>query len=308
VSTPVGDRKIRIGVDLGGTKIAAIGLTSDDEEIAHLRRPTPRDDYAGTLQEIAGMINELETAAGPASAIGIAMPGSMIPATGRVQNANSTWLNHRPFEADLAHLLDRPIRTANDANCFALSEAYDGAARAAASVFGVILGTGCGGGLVVGGKLVAGHRNIGGEWGHNPLPWPTPDELPGPTCWCGKNGCLEAWISGPALAADHERKTAQQLSAEDIAGRAAQGDGAARATLTRHAGRLARGLATVVNVFDPEMIVIGGGLSELETLYGVLPDLIAPHIFAADRTVDIRRPRWGAISGVRGAARLWDDD
>lgn len=304
---PVGDPTLRIGVDLGGTKIAVVGLAADDREVARLQRPTPRQNYDETVREVAAMVNELETATAPASVVGIAMPGSIVPTTGLVQNANSTWLNGQPFQADLENLLGRRVRTANDANCFALSEAYDGAARGAASVFGVILGTGCGGGLVVDGHLVQGHRNIGGEWGHNPLPWPAPDELPGPVCWCGQNGCLETWISGPGLAADHARTTTQRCSAEEIATRAADGDAAARGTLDRHASRLARGLASVINVFDPELVVLGGGLSELETLYEALPDLIAPYIFAADRTVDIRRPRWGATSGVRGAARLWDD-
>lgn len=298
--------EIRIGIDLGGTKIAGICLAPGDEVAASARRPTPHENYTETLREVAGMINEMETKTGPAHHIGVAMPGSIVPATGLVQNANSTWLNGRPFERDLADLLGRPVRTANDANCFALSEVCDGAAPGAASVFGVILGTGCGGGLVLDGRLIEGHRNIGGEWGHNPLPWPTTEELPGPTCWCGHRGCLETWVSGPALAADHERSTGERITAEDIVARASKGSATAQATLQRHASRLARGLAVVINIFDPEIIVLGGGLSEIGALYETLPKLIAPYVFAADRTVDIRRPRWGATSGVRGAARLWD--
>jgi len=296
----------RFGIDLGGTKIAGICLTPDDEIAASVRRPTPRENYAETLRQVAGMINEMETKTGPANQIGVAMPGSIVPTTRRVQNANSTWLNGRSFKDDLAELLSRPVRTANDANCFALSEAYDGAARGAASVFGIILGTGCGGGLVQNGSLIEGHRNIGGEWGHNPLPWPTPDELPGPACWCGHHGCLETWVSGPALMADHERVTGERIAAEEIVARASNGDSTAQATIQRHAGRLARGLAAVINIFDPEIIVLGGGLSEIDALYDTLPNLIAPYVFAADRTVDIRPPHWGAASGVRGAARLWD--
>jgi fructokinase len=233
------------------------------------------------------------------------MPGSLSPASGLVQNANSTWLNGRPFGRDLEAHLSRPVRLANDANCFALSEAVDGAGAGARSVLGVILGTGCGGGLVYDGALIDGPRGIGGEWGHNPLPWPRGDEHPGPACWCGRTGCMETWVSGPGLEADHARATGECLAADAIAARATAGDAKARATLDRHASRLARGLATVVNVFDPEVIVLGGGLSKLTYLYSVVPPLAAPYVFSEEKAIDIRPPRWGDASGVRGAARLW---
>jgi fructokinase len=223
-----------------------------------------------------------------------------------MQNANSTWLNGRPFDRDLAAALSTPVRLANDANCFALSEAIDGAGENARTVFGVILGTGCGGGIVVNGRLLDGPRGIGGEWGHNPLPWTTSDEYPGPQCWCGRKGCLETWVSGPGMAADHARVTGETHTAIEIAARASAGNGAAMATLSRHAARLARGLAHVVNIIDPDVLVLGGGLSQLSHLYEQLPPLMAPHIFADQASVVIKTPKWGDASGTRGAARLWD--
>jgi fructokinase len=266
---------------------------------------SPRHDYAATLGVIGETVARLEAAAGARGTVGIGMPGSPAPGTGLVQNANSTWLNGRPFGRDLEAHLRRPVRLANDANCFALSEAVDGAGAGAPSVFGVILGTGCGGGLVFQGALVDGPLGIGGEWGHNPLPWAEPEEHPGPLCWCGRKGCMETWVSGPALEADHARATGERLGCEAIAARAAHGDAAAAATLGRHAGRLARGLAHVVNVFDPHVVVLGGGLSKLSHLYETLPDLMGAHLFAARPHIAIKRPRWGDASGVRGAAWLW---
>jgi len=297
----------RIGIDLGGTKIEGIVLDAEGAEQARHRLATPREDYAGTIEAIATLVERLDAAADATPTIGIGIPGSRSPRSGRIQNANSTWLNGRAFDTDLEMRLGRPVRLANDANCFALSEAADGAGRGAACVFGVILGTGCGGGLVHGAKLIDGPRGIGGEWGHNPLPWAEADETPGSACWCGRRGCMETWVSGPALAADHARATGQTATAEAIAARAMAGDGAARATLQRHASRLARGLAAIVNVFDPDVIVLGGGLSQLDHLYTELPGLMRPHIFAEQTEVCIRPPRWGNASGVRGAARLWDD-
>lgn len=298
---------VRIGIDLGGTKIAAIAMDRRDTVVAKLQCATPRDDYAATLKAIAGLVKELASGGSGSLSVGIGIPGSIAPAHGCVQNANSTWLNGRPFVADLEVELGRPVRCANDANCFVLSEAHDGAAVGSRSVFGVILGTGCGGGLAIDGRLVNGPRNIGGEWGHNPLPWPAAGELPGPLCWCGRHGCMETWVSGPALAADHARTMAdgEQIPGKTIVLRAEGGDRQAAATLARHASRLARGLAHVVNIFDPDVVVLGGGLSELAHLYRDLPGLMAPYIFSVDKTVDIRPPRWGAVSGVRGAARLW---
>lgn len=298
----------RIGIDLGGTKIEGVALGPNGDVLASRRAPTPRHDYAATVAAICSLVQALEADAGPALSVGVGMPGSVSPRTGLVQNANSTWLNGRPFDCDLAAALGRPVRLANDANCFALSEALDGSAAGARIVFGVILGTGCGGGLIVDGRLIDGPRGIGGEWGHNPLPWPTDDERAPPVCWCGRPGCLEVWVSGPGLAADHARVTGQHMQGEDIVARAADADPAAELTLARHASRLARGLAQVVNLFDPDVIVLGGGLSQLGHLYETLPALMAPWVFADDPLVTILPPRWGDASGVRGAARLWPAD
>jgi fructokinase len=298
---------VRIGIDLGGSKIAGVVLDAAGRAIAEHRAAAPRHDYGATIKAVGDMVAHLEARAGAKGSIGIGMPGSLSPRSGLVQNANSTWINGRPFRRDLEAHLARPVRLANDANCFALSEAVDGAGAGAKSVFGVILGTGCGGGLVIAGRLVDGPRGIGGEWGHNPLPWAEADEHPGPSCWCGRRGCMETWVSGPGLEADHARATGERLAAEAIAARAAAGEAAARASLDRHAGRLARGLASVVNVFDPEVIVLGGGLSNLAHLYEALPALIAPHVFADAPQVTVRPPRWGDAGGVRGAAWLWGE-
>ncbi len=295
----------RLGIDLGGTKIAGIALAPDGTTLAEHRMPAPRHDYAATIEAIGAMVAWLQAASKTRGSVGIGMPGSLARATGLVQNANSTWLNGRPFGQDLEAHLKRPVRLANDANCFALSEAADGAGAGAASVFGVILGTGCGGGLVLGGHLVDGPLGIAGEWGHNPLPWPTADEQPGPLCWCGRRGCLETWVSGSGLEADHARITGESRTGADIAARAATGDIAARATLDRHADRLARGLAHVINIVDPHVVVLGGGLSRLAHLYDALPQRVAPHLFTDHPRVTIVAPRWGDASGVRGAARLW---
>jgi fructokinase len=302
----------RIGIDLGGTKIAITVLAPSGEEAFAHRIATPRGDYAASLQAIAGLVadaeNRLGLAAGVAS-IGVAMPGSMSPATGRVQNANSVWLNGKALDSDLCAALGRPVRLTNDANCLALSEAADGAGAGAQSVFGVILGTGCGGGLVFGGRLINGPLGITGEWGHNPLPWPDASELPGPRCWCGLSGCMETWVAGPSLHRDYLEQGGDVNSAasgDAVAMLAGQADAAASAAMRRHASRLARGLAFVVNLFDPHVIVLGGGLSRLAHLYDTLPGLMAPYIFADHARVDIRPPKHGDASGGRGAARLWD--
>jgi fructokinase len=296
---------MRIGIDLGGTKIAGIALLPGDRVAAELRISAPRGDYSATLGAICKLVQDLEAETGLRGTVGVGMPGSLSPATGLVQNANSTWLNGRPFDRDLSQSVGRRVRFANDANCFALSEATDGAAAGARSVFGVILGTGCGGGIVFNGRLIDGPHGISGEWGHNPLPWPQPHEYDATRCWCGRSGCLETWVAGPALEADHLRHTGSALSSPDIAKRAAAGDADAQATLDRHASRLARGLAHVINLIDPEIIVLGGGLSQLQHLYNVLPKLIAPLVLADAAHIDIRPPKWGDASGVRGAARLW---
>ena len=303
----------RLGIDLGGTKIEGVVLDRASRPVAGHRIPTPRlpdpeAAYRATLEAVADLVRHLEAKAGATASIGIGMPGSLAPKTGRVQNANSTWLNDQPFGQDLEHHLGRQVRLANDANCFALSEATDGAGAGARSVLGVILGTGCGSGLVIDGRILDGPRGIGGEWGHNPLPWSHPDEHPGATCWCGRKGCMETWVSGPALAADYRRHTGVALTGEDIAVQARTGEAEAIAALERHASRLARGLAHVVNIVDPEVIVLGGGLSGLSHLYRDLPGLMAPYVFAEALDIIVRPPRWGDASGVRGAAWLWPLD
>ena len=303
---PSDQNGLRIGLDLGGSKIEGILMGPGATELARYRVATPRNDYAATIAAIVDLTARLKRGITAGAKIGVGVPGSISPLTGLMQNANSTWLNGRSFDRDLAVALVTPVRLANDANCFALSEAIDGAAENARIVFGVILGTGCGGGLVVNGRLLDGPRGIGGEWGHNPLPWTTPDEYPGPHCWCGRKGCLETWVSGPGIAADHARVTGETLTAVAIAARATCGNGAARATLSRHADRLARGLAHVVNIIDPDVLVLGGGLSQLSHLYERLPQLMGPYIFADRGSVVIKAPKWGDASGIRGAARLWD--
>ena len=301
---------LRVGIDLGGTKIAGAVLGRDGRPLAEQRMPAPRHDYGATVRAIAQMVRVLEESAGSpdgnGSSIGVGIPGSVVPASGLVQNANSTWLNGKPLQHDLEAHLGRPVRLANDANCFALSEAVDGAGAGVRSVFGVILGTGCGGGLVRDKALIDGPRGIGGEWGHNPLPWASADEHPGHKCWCGRVGCIETWVSGPGLEADHARATGERIGPEEIAARASGGDVAARATLERHASRLARGLAHVINIFDPDVIVLGGGLSKLTHLYQVLPGLVAPHVFAEPAHIIVKPPVWGDAGGVRGAAWLWE--
>jgi fructokinase len=297
---------LRLGIDLGGTKLAGVALARDGSSVAEHRTPSPRHDYADSLEAIAAMVARLESDAGGQGSIGIGVPGSVAPASGLMQNANSTWLNGRPLVHDLEARLGRPVRLANDANCFALSEAVDGAGAGAPSVFGVILGTGCGGGLVLNGRLIDGPLGIGGEWGHNPLPWATDEERPGPPCWCGRHGCLETWVSGSGLEADHARATGHSLDGPEIVARAGSGDIAAKATLDRHASRLARGLAHVMNIIDPHVVVLGGGLSGLPHLYEVLPELIGRHLFTAHPRVTLKPPRWGDAGGVRGAAWLWE--
>ncbi|MBK1706101.1 ROK family protein [Halochromatium glycolicum] len=298
---------VHIGIDLGGTKIEAAALAADGRMLARKRIATPRGDYPGTLDAIAQLVAELESVLGVQTTVGVGTPGALSPFTGHVRNANSVWLNDRALDADLAQRLGRPVRLANDADCFTLSEATDGAAAGAASVFGVIIGTGTGGGITVHGQLLSGPNAIAGEWGHNPLPWPAPDELPGPECYCGKRGCIETWVSGPALSADLERSTGRRLTGEEIADAAAQGDRDAEAALERHEGRLARALASVINLLDPEVIVLGGGLSNLRRLYTNLPERIQPHAFSDGLATRIVPPRFGDSSGVRGAAWLWRD-
>jgi fructokinase len=297
---------MRIGVDLGGTKIETLALDEQGVARGGFRRASPREDYQATLTTIAEMVAETERRAGGGPGlVGVGMPGTISPATGLVKNANSTWLNGRPFHEDLARALGRPLRLANDANCFAISEATDGAGAGAAIVFGVILGTGVGGGIVIGGQLLGGADGIAGEWGHNPLPWPRDDERPGPGCYCGRAGCIETWLSGPGLSRDHAAHGGEEMAAVDIVAAAAAGTAAAEASLARYEERLGRALAHVVNILDPHAIVLGGGMSKIARLYDRLPGLLAPYVFSDRVATRILAPRHGDASGVRGAAWLW---
>jgi len=295
---------LRIGIDLGGTKIEGLALDGAGVERARRRVATPRDDYQATVRAVADLVAALEQAVGPGS-VGLGIPGTISPASGLVKNANSTWLIGKPLDRDLAAALARPVRLANDADCFALSEATDGAAAGARVVFGIIIGTGVGGGIVVDGRPVSGPNAIGGEWGHNPLPWPTEAEWPGPACYCGLSGCIETFLSGPGLAADHARVTGVALEGPEIAARAEVGDTACRATLARYAERLARATATVLNMLDPDVVVLGGGLSNLRALYDVVPTLWPRWVFSDSVATVLRPPKHGDSSGVRGAAWLW---
>jgi fructokinase len=307
VSRPASrSRRIRIGVDLGGTKIEALALRPDGAELLRRRVPTPRDDYAATIATIAQLVEAFDGALGRHGTVGIGMPGALSPASGLVKNANSVWLNGRPLARDLEARLGRPLRLANDANCFALSEARDGAAAGARVVFGVIVGTGTGGGLAVDGRVLTGPNAIAGEWGHNPLPWPREEEWPGPPCYCGKTGCIETFLSGPGLARDHRTRTGAALEPAEIVARAAGGDPAAEATLARYEARMARALASVINVLDPDVIVLGGGLSNLARLYTAVPRLWGPCVFSDRVDTPLVPPRHGDASGARGAAWLWE--
>ncbi len=292
---------MRIGIDLGGTKIEGILLAADGQEIARRRVAAPGGDYAATVDAIRDLALGLEARAGRRCSIGVGTPGALSPSSGLIKNANSTCLIGHRLDADLAAALGRPVRLANDANCFALSEAVDGAAAGAGVVFGVILGTGCGGGIVVGGRVLTGPNAIAGEWGHNPLPWPDDTERPGRACYCGKQGCIETFLSGPALAADHPAglAPAAMLSA------AAAGDAVAEATLRRYERRLAKSLAQVINFLDPDVIVLGGGISNLDRLYAAVPALWGEYVFSDHVATVLLPPQHGDSSGVRGAAWLW---
>ena len=296
---------MRIGIDLGGTKIEGLLLAPDGAETARLRVATPRHDYAATLEAVAGLVEALEQRAGSSCPVGIGMPGSLSPRNGLVRNSNSTCLNHRPFRQDIETRLDRTVRLANDANCLALSEAADGAGAGAAVVFAAILGTGVGGGLVVDGRLIEGANLIGGEWGHNPLPGADGPERPGPVCYCGRTGCIEAFLSGPSLARDHAEVTGEVLEPMAIAALAEQGDARAEATLARHEDRLARALGSLINIVDPDVIVLGGGLSNIARLYARVPAIWDRYIFSDVVSTRLLPARHGDSSGVRGAARLW---
>jgi len=295
---------MRIGVDLGGTKIEGVVVTDEGEIVARQRMPTPAaDGYGAIVSAVGALVRGLEREVSRTCPVGVGTPGALSPATGLLRNSNTVCLNGTALDQDLSAELGRRVRIANDADCFALSEAVDGAAAGALSVFGVILGTGTGGGIVIGGRLLSGPNSIAGEWGHNPLPWPTDAELPGPECYCGKRGCIETWLSGPGLAADHERVTGERLDATSISAGAAE-DAKARATLDRHTDRLARALASVINILDPHVIVLGGGLSNMPHLYSAVPERWGAPIFSESVSTRLVQNHHGDSSGVRGAAWL----
>jgi len=296
---------MRIGIDLGGTKIEALALGADGRELGRIRVATPRYDYAGTLNTVAQLVHTLEADLGQRGTVGIGIPGTVMRTSGLVKNANSTWLNGQPLERDLSIVLAREARCENDANCLALSEAKDGSGAGIRVVFAVILGTGCGGGLAIDGRVHEGRHSVAGEWGHNSLPWPRADEFPGPECYCGKSGCIETWISGTGLGKDYERATGTVLSGKEVAEAAERGDAQAEAAIRRLEDRIARGFASLVNIVDPDVIVIGGGLSRIDSIYRNVPPLLEKYGFGGGIETPIVPAMHGDSSGVRGAAWLW---
>jgi fructokinase len=296
---------VRIGIDFGGTKIEAAALSEDGQVLTTLRAATP-STYDQAIATVKDLVERIERHTAARGTVGVGAPGSMSPRTGVMRNANAVYLNGRTFREDLSEALARPVLLANDANCLALSEAVDGAAKGARATFAIILGTGCGGGLVVDGKLVEGANGVGGEWGHVPLPWPTAEEADGPQCWCGQRGCLETWVSGSGLRRDFRAATGLNLTGEEIVAAAQVGDPRAGAALDRLIERLARAMALICNILDPDVLVLGGGLSNLAMLYDRLPALIEPFVFCDQWSARIVQAQWGDSSGVRGAARLWD--
>jgi fructokinase len=298
---------IRLGIDLGGSKIEIVALAADGSERFRRRVPTPQDGYLPVLDAIADLVAAADAAVGARGSVGIGTPGSISRATGLLRGANSIYLNDKPVGVDLEQRLGRAVRITNDANCFALSEATDGAAAGAETVFGVILGTGVGAGIVVRGRVLIGPNAIAGEWGHNPMPWPEVGERPGPPCFCGQSGCIELFLSGPGLEREHRRSTGKDLGARDIAAAAAAGDAACEASLVHYERRLARALAHVINILDPDVIVLGGGLSNMPRLYDNVPRLWGEWVFSDRVDTRLVAHRHGDSSGVRGAAWLWDD-
>jgi fructokinase len=297
---------MRIGVDVGGTKTEVIAMDAAGNELRRIRVATPQGDYDASVRTIAGLVTQVEAATGQAGTVGVGIPGTIVAATGFVKNANSTWLNGRPLERDLSEALQREVRCANDANCFTISEATDGAARGYEVVFGVIVGTGCGGGVALDGRVHAGPNGLAGEWGHMPLPWQTAEEWPGTPCYCGRSGCLELWISGTGFERDYKSVNGKAMRGAEIVAAADAGDAAAQATLDRLLDRIARGLAMVVDVLDPDAIVFGGGLSNLSHLYdGSLANRLRGYGFGGGVETPLLRNLHGDSSGVRGAAWLW---
>lgn len=299
------DNRIRIGIDLGGTKTEVIALSESGEVLFCKRVPTTPDDYQATLATIAQLVEEVEQSLKTTTSIGIGTPGSISPSTGLLKNSNSTWLNGKPLKKDIEDFLQRPVRLANDANCFTLSEAMDGAGKGGKLVFGVIVGTGTGGGIVVDKQVLTGPNAIAGEWGHNPMPWPHADELPGPACYCGRRGCIETFLSGPGLSREFFNITSIQYSAEEIVNQAQAGNIDCTAALKRYEARMARALAHVINILDPDIIVLGGGMSNIRRLYGDVPKLWGEYVFSDSVATQLLPPQYGDSSGVRGAAWLW---
>ena len=297
--------RVRIGIDWGGTKIEALAMDAQAKELCRVRIPTPRHDYEGSIRAAVELVASVEREVGATGPVGVGIPGMIVPATGLVKNANSTWLNGRPLEKDLSVALGREVRCVNDANCLAVSEAADGAAAGQSVVFAAILGTGCGGGIALDGRMHSGPNGLAGEWGHNPLPWQRPDEYPGDPCYCGQHGCIERWLSGPALEEDYRRASGSPLSGSEIAAAAEAGEPRAMAALERYEDRLARALAHVVNLLDPDIVVLGGGLSRVERLYRNVPPKIANWAFGKSSVTSVVPAKHGDSSGVRGAARLW---
>jgi len=296
---------MRIGIDLGGTKIEALALDAHGTELARHRVDTPRHDYAATVAAMVALVHRLEFETGAKATVGAGIPGTISSRTGRVKNANSTWLNGQPLLEDLSHALSREVRIANDANCLAVSEATDGAAAGKSLVFGVILGTGCGGGLAINGHIHSGANGVAGEWGHTPLPWPTHDEYPGPACYCGQHGCMEMWVSGTGVARDFLAVTGRDLTSREILAACDAGDEQAVGAVARLEDRLARGLACVINMLDPDVLVFGGGLSRVARIYPNVQRLLAGYVFGREADTPLVQAKYGDSSGVRGAAWLW---
>jgi fructokinase len=299
------DEPIRIGVDLGGTKIEFVALDRDGAELHRHRIATPRFDYQETVRAVADAVEAIEKELGRSATVGMGIPGTISTKTGMVKNANSTWLNGTPFDKDLSRALAREVRCANDANCLAVSEATDGAGAGKHVVFAVILGTGCGGGIAVDGRVHSGSNGVAGEWGHNTLPWMRAEEYPGPACYCGRNGCIETWISGTGLEADYQRATGASLKGPEILARTAAGESAALAALVRFEDRVTRGLAQVINLLDPDVIVMGGGASRIPRLYQNVPARLKEYVFGKEADTPLLPAKHGDASGVRGAAWLW---
>ena len=299
------DTSMRIGIDLGGTKIEALAIDDRGTELARHRVDTPRDDYEATIKAIVALVHRIETETGKTGTVGAGIPGTISRITGLIKNANSTWLNGRPFHKDLIDTLGREVRVANDANCLAVSEATDGAAAGVRFVYGVILGTGCGGGVALEGCVHDGPNGVAGEWGHNPLPWPKPEETPGPACYCGKRGCMEMWISGTGIALDYKNVTGIARTTREIVADFGAGDRPAADTVERFEDRLARGLSNVINILDPDVSVVGGGVSRLEHIYEALPKLLPKYVFGGEASTPVVQAKYGDSSGVRGAAWLW---